>query len=220
MSMRRLLLPAIVVAALALPAPAFAQLDETSWGVSVGVAPLWKVPNQLTDLVPDTELDIKGYDLRIGIVRGRTFGGEWGVSLVHKRLSKDSVIAVQDGDGTVSVRPDDAEMLGVEVHRFFSFARIGRTQIGVNVGGGAAQLRGFLTGNLHGDGAADISATLGFRDLLSLAGADIRLFPLARAEVAVATLVGDRVKLRFGGGFNMPGVQVASITASVLLGND
>jgi hypothetical protein len=220
MSIRRLLPLLLFGAVVALPAPALAQLDETAWGVSVGVAPLWKVPSQLTNLVPDTELDIKGYDLRVGIVRGRTFGGEWGVSLVHKRLSKDSLIAVRDGDSTVRIQADDAEMLGVEVHRFFAFARVGRAQIGLNVGGGVAQLRGFLSGSLHGDQGADISTTVSFRDVFELAGAEIKAFPLARAEVAVAAMLGDRVKLRFGSGFNMPGIQVASITASVLLGND
>jgi hypothetical protein len=220
MSTRRWLLPVLFAVGIALPAPAFAQLDETSWGITVSVAPVWKVPSQLTELVPDTTLDIRGSDLRIGVVRGRTFGGEWGVSLVHKRLSKKSVIEVNDGGDVVSITADDAEMLGVEVHRFFSFARIGRAQIGLNLGGGIAQMRGFLTGRVQTDGGNDLSATVPFKDVFSLAGQELEYFPLARIELGVAALVGDRLKLRFGGGFNMPGIQIASVTASVLLGND
>lgn len=220
MSTRRFSLSALFALVVLAPAPAFAQLDETSWGVTVGFSPLWKVPTQFAELIPDTTLDIRGTDFRVGIVRGTTFGGEWGVSLVHKRLSQESVIVIDDGGDRISVTADDAEMLGIEVHRFFSFARIGRAQIGLNLGGGLAQMRGFLTGTVDQRQGGALSAQIPFKDVFSLAGQELEFFPLGRAELAVAALVGDRVKVRVGGGFNMPGIQMASVTVSVLLGND
>jgi hypothetical protein len=220
MTLRRWLLPVLFVAGMALPAPAFAQLDNTSWGIVVSVAPFWKVPSQLTDLVPETTLDIKGHDLRVGFVRGKTFGGEWGVTVVQKRISRESVIAVNDGADTVTIRADDAEMLGVELHQFIPFARIGRTQIGVNVGGGVAQMRGFVTAVATTADGGSVSATLPFKDFFTLAGAKFLYFPLATVELAGAAMVGDRVKIRVGGGFNMPGIQIGSVAVSVLLGND
>jgi hypothetical protein len=200
------------------PAPAFAQLDETSWGLTVGFAPVWRVPDQLADAFDAAELDLQGREFRVGLVRGTTLGGEWGLSLVHKRFSEKSKVAVRQSNDVISVVTNDAELLGVELHRFFSFARAGRAQIGVNVGGGLAQLRGFVTGTVDpGDGTA-IQAPIGFSELFTLTGRDIDIFPLARAELAVAAMIGDRTKVRVGSGFNMPGVQVISVSLSVLMG--
>ncbi|MBI4264118.1 MAG: hypothetical protein HY657_07070 [Acidobacteria bacterium] len=212
----------LVLACLAaVPRPALAQLDNPSWGITGSFAPLWKVPEQLGELFDAETLDIRGYELRLGLVRGTTFGGEWGVTLVHKRLSKESTVAIRESSGgVISVVADDAEWLGVELHRFFAFARVGRAQIGVNLGGGLAQMRGFLTGSVSTTDGADVEAPIAFNELFELAGREIDIFPLARAELAVAALVGDRVKVRVGGGFNMPGIQLASVTVSWLLGTD
>jgi hypothetical protein len=219
MMTRRLLLAIAFTATMMAPAQAFAQLDETSWGVTVGFVPVWQVPNQLANLFGDVALDISGREFRFGVIRGTTNGGEWGISLVHKRLSTDSVVRVDDGADVISFVTDDAEMLGVELHRFFPFARVGRVQIGANVGGGVAQLRGFGTGSVEGPGSA-LSAPIRFADIFELAGRDLDIFPLARAEIAAAALIGERVKLRVGGGFNLPAVQVVSVSVSVLLGRD
>lgn len=221
MAARPVVIAALVLACLAAaPDTASAQIDQPSWGITGGFAPLWKVPDQLGELFDADTLDIKGQEFRIGLIRGTTFGGEWGVTLVHKRLSKEGIVAVRQSNDVISVVTDDAEMLGVEVHRFFSFVRAGRAQIGLNVGGGLAQMRGFVTGSVDpGDGTA-IRARIGFSELFSLAGQELDFFPLARAEVAVAALVGDRVKVRVGSGFNMPGIQLASVSVSWLLGTD
>ena len=90
-----------------------------------------------TDLFDATTIDVKGPEFRLGIVRGTTLGGEWGVSLIHKRLSKESTVAIEGTDDLLTVVADDAEMLGVEVHKFIPFARAGeRVQVGLNLGGG------------------------------------------------------------------------------------
>ena len=205
---------------LALPTPAFAQLDNPSWGLSVGFAPLWKVPNQLKNVFGADTLDIRGQEFRVGLIRGTTLGGEWGVSLVHKRLANDSTVAVRQATGVISVVTNDAEMLGVEFHQFYPFARIGHVQIGINTGGGVAKMRGFVTGSVDPAGGTAVAAPIEFHDLFILAGRDIRILPLARIEVAAAGLIGDRVKVRVGGGFNMPGIQLASVSVSWLMGRD
>jgi hypothetical protein len=203
-----------------LPARAHAQIDDTSWGITAGVSPRWSMPGTLlAELFDATTLDVKGPEFRVGVIRGTTLGGEWGVSLIHKRLSKESTLEIEGSNDVLVVLADDAELLGLEVHRFFPFARAGEhVQIGVNLGGGIAQLRGFVTGSLRGVTSTDF--TLPFPEAFVAAGREIDWLPLARAELAAAALVGERVKVRVSGGFNMPGFQVVSLSFSYLLGQD
>jgi hypothetical protein len=202
------------------PLPAAAQIDDPSWGVTVGFSPQWSVPGDwLAGLFDATTIDVKGPEFRLGIIRGTTLGGEWGVSLIHKRLSKQSTVAVEGSNDLLTLVADDAELLGVEVHRFIPFARAGeRVQVGLNVGGGIAQLRGFVTGTYVGSTSTDF--TLPFHDVLGVTGRQIDWAPIGRAELAAATLVGERLKVKVSGGFNMPGFQVASVSLSYLLGED
>ena len=170
------------------------------------------------DLFDASTLDVKGPEFRVGIIRGTTLGGEWGVSLIHKRLSKESTIEIEGSNDLLTVIADDAELIGVEVHRFFPFARAGRVQIGVNLGGGIAQLRGFVTGVQLG--ATSSSFSLPFPEAFVVAGREIDWLPLGRAELGAATIIGERLKIRVSGGFNMPGFQVISLSFSYLLGQD
>ena len=202
-----------------LPARAHAQIDDTTWGITGGVSPQWSIPGDwLADLFDASTLDVKGPEFRVGVIRGTTNGGEWGVSLIHKRLSKESVFEIEGTNDTLTVVADDAEMIGVEVHRFFPFARAGRVQIGVNLGGGIAQLRGFVSGVQVGPTSTNF--TLPFPEAFVVAGSEIDWLPLGRAEVGAATLIGERLKIRVSGGFNMPGFQVVSLSFSYLLGQD
>lgn len=209
---------ALVTAISVVPRTASAQIDQPKWGITVGFAPLWSVPSQLGNLFDSDRFDIKGKEFRVGLIRGTTYGGEWGVDLVHKRFDKNSVVAIRGSNDVITVVTEDAEMLGAEVHRFIPIKRIGRAQIGANLGGGFAQMRGFGTGSVRIANGVDVEAPIRFADVLELAGRDISLFPLGRAELGVAALVNDRVKVRVSGGFNMPGVQLFSVSVSWLLG--
>ena len=205
---------------LVLPGRAQAQIDDTSWGITAGISPRWSMPGTLlAELFDATTLDVKGPEFRVGVIRGTTLGGEWGVSFIHKRLSKESTLAIEGSDDVLLVVADDAELLGLEVHRFFPFARAGEhVQVGANLGGGIAQLRGFVTGSYRGITSTDF--TLRFSEAFVAAGREIDWLPLARAELAAAALVGERLKIRVSGGFNMPGFQVVSLSFSYLLGQD
>jgi hypothetical protein len=218
--MQRWLAAALFLAGLLMmPAPAQAQIDDTSWGITGGVSPRWSMPGTLlADLFDATALDVRGPEFRVGVIRGTTFGGEWGVSLIHKRLSKESTIEVEGSRDVLTVVADDAELIGVEVHRFFPFARAGRVQIGANLGGGIAQLRGFVSGVQLG--TTSTSFTLPFPDAFVVTGREIDWLPVGRAEIGAATLIGERLKIRVSGGFNMPGFQVVSLSFSYLLGQD
>lgn len=217
---RVLFVCSLFVAVFATPSHAYAQLDEPSWGLIVGFAPIWRVPDSFKNVFGATQLEIEGLEFRGGLIRGTTFGGEWGVVLVHKRISEKSVIAVRQARDVISVVAEDAELLGVELHQFLPFARAGRAQIGAVVGGGLAQMRGFLVGTVRQGNTPPVETNLPFGQLFELSGRKLRLFPLGRVEIAVNALVGDRVKLRFGSGFNMPGIQLFSVSTSVLLGRD
>jgi hypothetical protein len=208
-----------VASVLLAPSRAAAQIDDTSWGITAGVSPQWSMPGEwLAGLFDATTVDVKGPEFRLGVIRGTTLGGEWGVSLIHKRLSKESTIEVEGSNDLLTVVADDAELIGVEVHRFFPFARAGRVQIGVNLGGGIAQLRGFVTGRQIGATTTDF--TLPFPDAFAVVDREIDWMPVGRAELAAAVLAGERLKVRVSGGFNMPGFQVVSVSFSYLLGQD
>jgi hypothetical protein len=210
---------ALCLALLIIPARADAQIDDTSWGITGGVSPRWSMPGTLlADLFDATTLDVKGPEFRIGVIRGTTLGGEWGVSLIHKRLSKESTLEIEGSRNVLTVVADDAELIGVEIHRFFPFARSGRVQIGANLGGGIAQLRGFVTGVQVG--TTPTSFSLPFPEAFVVAGREIDWLPVGRAEIGAATLIGERLKVRVSGGFNMPGFQVVSLSFSYLLGQD
>jgi hypothetical protein len=211
---------AVLACLVTLPSAAYAQLDDTSWGITAGFSPQWSMPGTLlADIFDATRLDVKGPEFRLGVIRGTTLGGEWGVSLIHKRLSKQSTVEIEGSNSTLIVEADDAELLGLELHRFFPFARAGQVQIGINLGGGIAQLRGFVTGALVVS-PTSANFTLPFADAFDLTGREIDWLPLGRAELAAAALIGERLKVRVSGGFNMPGFQVVSVSFSYLLGQD
>jgi hypothetical protein len=205
------------------PAAALAQIDQTAWGLTGGFSPQWKVPATIGGVFDSHDIDVSGRELRVGVVRGTTFGGEWGISLVHKRPRRDAAVSVEASDGEARFVTEDAELLGVEAHRFFPFARVGkRVQVGLNLAGGVAQIRGFVRGQYQpfDAQAQSFSALVPARDIFEYAGRTVDWLPIAKVELGVATMLGDRAKVRVSGGLNLPGFQVVNVTFSYLLGQD
>jgi hypothetical protein len=205
------------------PAVALAQIDDPAWGITAAFAPRWRVPTFIEGRFDVTSVDLTGRELRVGVVRGTTFGGEWGISLVHKRLSDTGAVTVDGSDGIARFTTEDSELLGVEVHRFFPFGRIGdRVQVGVNLAGGIAQIRGFVRGEYDpfSADAESFTATVPSREIFEYTGRDIDWLPIAKAQLAVAALVGERAKVRIGGGINLPGYEIVNVSFSYLLGRD
>jgi hypothetical protein len=114
------------------------------WGVGGSFAPTWTTSSKWGERLFNAQLaDFGGSEFRVGIVRGRSGSGDWGVSLVRKRLKTGSTV-VRDlsapGSSTTTYRAiADVWSTGVEVHGFLPFLSIGRdTQIGVILAGGVA----------------------------------------------------------------------------------
>ena len=233
--MKTVLVRAFVAAAVLVGGnnPALAQ--DSSWGVIGGLTPSWRVPdNAIKNLFDARAVDLSGSELRIGIVRGQEFGGDWGVSLINKKFKEGSTVTRQsDYDvadrGTfpalLGFTTTDTSLLGVELHKYANLATIkDRVQLGMVLGGGIGQLRG--TVNRHAEvfinqGEADIlnfNESVVASELFAPLGFEIEYVPLFRAKLAVSGIVAPGLKVRASGGFNMPGTQIFSISAIYYFG--
>ena len=119
-----------------LPAPAQAQgTNDSHWGVAASSTPNWTIAEPIRKLFFEEEGTIKGSEFTIGVVRGSTRGGDWGVSFVRKPF--------KDGSGEISsdrqcfdpaqrqcVTEHESTLTqgvylnGVQVHWFIAFATI------------------------------------------------------------------------------------------------
>lgn len=223
------IIAAILVVAFVFPAGASAQDQDSHWGVSGTIVPLWKVPTALGQVMKADQIDFTGSELRVGVARGRDLSGDWGVSFVRKTVKDGSrvVSRSKNGAGEDFYLTQGVALTGVEVHKFVPFATIkNRTQIGMNFAGGVAKFRGVVEsheqkGTFTFDPATQRSSVT-FREVVTMHDmreeVDIKVLPLARVEAAVAVLVAPGLKIRGTGGFNFPGYQVASVTFVYLFG--
>ncbi len=130
--------------------------------------PSWEIPSSLEpvatlhfseDDAAIKDLDLRGKEFRIGIVRGRMQSGDWGVSFVRRTFVDRHIEGYRSpgcqgggGAGGVVLQCEErwtnldrrgVMLNGVEVHKFIAFATISRlVQIGLNVGGGIASAQG------------------------------------------------------------------------------
>jgi hypothetical protein len=172
-------------------------------------------------------------------VRGKQFGGDWGVSLISKKFKEGSTVTRESEvdllQGTFPAlygfTTQNTSLLGVEAHKYANFATIkDRVQIGMVFGGGIGQLRGNVDRNAvvyDGTGTGDnlgqeimsyddvgIPAT----ELFAPLGFEIEWVPLFRTELAVTGMVAPGLKVRASGGFSMPGMQLFSVNAIYYFG--
>jgi hypothetical protein len=234
--MKTVLLRSLVAAAVLVGGSTPALAQDSSWGVIGGLTPTWRVPdNAIKNLFDARAVDLSGSEFRIGIVRGKELGGDWGVSLVQKKFKEGSTVTRQaDYDiadlgtfpATLGFTTTDTSLLGVELHKYANFATIkDRVQIGMIFGGGIGQLRGSV--NRHAEvvvNAGDVGRIENFNEtvvaseLFAPLGFEIEYVPLFRTELAVTGIVAPGLKVRASGGFNMPGTQVFSISAIYFFG--
>src|SRR5688572_15409508 len=57
--------------------PAGAQ-EESHWGVAGTFVPRWEFLQALEDVM-ERDIEMTGTDVRVGVIRGRQHGGDWGV---------------------------------------------------------------------------------------------------------------------------------------------
>lgn len=233
MTHRRLFLAAVFL--LCLPGAAAAQ-DGSHWGGIGSVTPQWKVPTQLETLFDGT-VDIKGTDFSIGIARGRSRSGDWGVSFIHKKFKDGSRVekieqecnfsngCFRDGD---SFTTRGVAINGLEVHKFIPFVRIrDRVQIGMNVAGGFGKFTGMLDkrefsaqpvtfppgGGRPTGRQTETSSSEPARELI-----DIPVFPIFKLQASVAVIASPAFKLRFQGGIDLPGYEFVSVVGVFFFG--
>lgn len=236
----RALLAALLL--LGCAAPAAAQTDAR-WGIAASVVPRWEFLELVEDPM-ERDVEMQGTDVRVGIVRGRDLGGEWGISYVRRQVDDDSVVVQQESlkcvardnlpdvcaRGTLH-RTRGANMTGVQLHRFFPIGTMARrVQVGAVVTGGIARLRGSAeqvqehlqvvrtppTGATTVTVASE-SSTVEARHIFDDTGlADY--IPIGGVEAAVAVIVAPGVKLRASSGVSFPGFHVFGVTIQYLIG--
>jgi len=222
----RLILAAFLIM-LASSASAQTDPEASHWGVSVSFVPTWNVPDFNEDLFAEPNIDMKGSEFRVGVVRGRDLGGDWGVSFVHKQINDGSSLDGRftncfgpAGCGTSGFRYvyRDVTLTGVEIYKFVPFVTIAqRAQVGMTFAAGVGQFKGTAREEAYDPfvGAGDEPATVSEVPAKELFIVDP--VPLGRVEISVAVIVAPGFKVRVGGGFNMPGTQVFTVSASYLI---
>jgi len=183
-----------VVCLLVSVTPAAAQ--QNVWGLSASLTPRWESPTGIAPIFRAEAVSVEGSDLQVGIVRGRSLGGDWGVSFIRKQVTAGGII---ERDGNRDVVDEGVEMTGATLDYFGVFTTIGnRVQIGVVSAFGAASITGTARRNN--------TETVEFREALTPLGYSWKVSPVARVELAVAVIATRQLKLRVSSGFSYPGV--------------
>jgi len=243
----------VIAAWLCVPAPAWAQTTDAAlapaeadsrshWGLAGSLTPHWQFLDILEDSM-DRIVDMTGSEMRVGIVRGKQLGGEWGVSYVKRSIADDSSFAQEKPKCLAGIsqpeicaagntyRTRGAFMNGVQLHRFFPVATIARrVQIGAVISGGVARIEGHADETQEhlqivvnpATGAATLAVaseerSVEAREMLSHTFV-AEYMPVGGVEAAVAVLVAPGVKLRVSGGAAFPGYHTVSVTAQYLFG--
>jgi hypothetical protein len=225
---RRLSAPAIpsvlFVFICLLPAPAAAQAApvpaRSHWGVTASFSPSAEAHEGYRELLYDFEGagSVKSSEFTIGLVRGSTRGGDWGVSFVRKPLKDGSQATDVDTDcfeptncGTFTYTKTmrNVVLTGVEFHWAPTFVTLAnRVQIGINIAGGIASASGdieevfineFTDPNFPDSTDTIVSPA---KEIL------IKPQPLGKVEVQGSVIATPAFKIRVAGGFNAPGYGV------------
>jgi hypothetical protein len=119
------------------------QKPRRFWGVSAAVVPHWREWSGVATTLFDAQrASFGGSELRVGIMRGRSQGRDWGVSLVSKGMKTGSTLVRELYGGSVendtySVTPGGVWLTGAELDMFVPFTKIGeRVEVGALLAGG------------------------------------------------------------------------------------
>lgn len=212
------------------------------WGITASVTPHWEFLRVLEDSM-DKVVDMSGDEFRVGIIRGKQLGGDWGVSYVKRRVVDGSSIVQEKPKclvgansaavcaGGSSYVTNGAFLTGVQLHRFFPVATVARrVQLGALVTGGIARIAGHadetqehlqvlvnpVTGGAQFTTGRE-TRSVDARAILSHTFA-AEYLPVGGVEGAVAVLAAPGVKVRVSGGVSFPGMHRVQVTAQYLFG--
>jgi hypothetical protein len=246
---------ALLALFLFVPAAGFAQappappVDVDRWGVQVSFTPKFEINggggaiDKLAEVMfesGDVGLDVSGGDLRIGLVRGRRLGGEWGVSYVHRSFEKDSTqggvetscnefndVTFCNSFGTEYLYTQGISLDAIEVNKLINFVTIKNVvQIGLDIAGGVGWMKGTaiqrdtdsnggFTGNPPPGSVITFPITVTETEVPASELLSIDPAWIGRVEASVGIIVAPQIKVRVSGGLNIPGTQLFSITGSV-----
>jgi hypothetical protein len=251
--MSRLL--ALVFAATLFPTLAAAQPEDPNrWGVAVGFVPEFSIKDgsgvlgKLAEVMfseGDKGLDVKGGDFRIGVVRGRRLGGEWGVSYVRRSFKDESrqggvetqcfpagfpaSSTICATNGLEYFYSNDVVLDAIEANKLIVFTTIKNVvQIGLDLGGGIGWMKGTaierttdsnFQGNINipPNSTVNLPTTVTEVEVPASTLVAVDPVPIGRVELSVGFLLGNNVKVRASGGMNIPGTHIFSVTGSVFL---
>lgn len=223
----------IVAAVLTCPTVVTGQDLDSHWGIQTSFAPNGMTLESLRELFLKGDGAIEAQEFTVGLVRGSSQGGEWGVSFVRKPFKNGTTVSnsysscVQQFCNSIAQAQvmREVALQGIEFHWFVPFTTIrNRVQIGLNLGGGAAGVSGTIdetvTFNSTFRQPNGQMARATNRDTFSERAKDAfewPIYPLAKLEAQAALLLTPAVKITVAGGFNYPGtgVRVGSV---ILLG--
>ena len=219
------------------PAPAPAQASPeppSSWGVFVNFAPSWKGSSTFTDIfLFDGEGTVEGSDFSIGLARGKTLGGHWGVGYTRKKYKDGTTLVQSESYSEPTYSNSSTETLvfhnvyldAIEFFSFIPFATIKeRFQIGLNVGGGAGFPKGTIDSTYVNVNTfippVGPPQTQTQTDIESGPAKDyiFGIQPLFKLEIVGAVIAARGLKVTFGGGLNAPSTFAFSVGAVYLIG--
>lgn len=230
----------VLFVGLGFAASASAQ-DESSWGVQVSVGPQWQVLPQVEKLL-QTHIDLTGQEVRVGIVHGRSLGGDWGVSYVHNKIADTSVIQTGGGlcdgypiaqyykcyDTGTSYRLHGVSFDGLEAHKYLPFVTIAeRVQVGANLAGGISWIKGSAEKKVVSVRTVNEMPTrlylVPVETVSSVIAADVikekggpSIIPSVRAEAVIAVIVTRGLKLKASAGIGALGYSKFNLSATYL----
>lgn len=217
--------------------------EQSRWGIIASITPRWQAPSQIEKVkIFNGAVYLDGSDFTIGVIRGRSQGGDWGISFVRQRWKDDSLVQdVEEQCGFINVASGclrsgtsyltrGVTVNGVMVHSYLPFVTIKRrVQLGVNLAGGIGQLQGDVEKHELSVVTDFVSrssraATGRQRDIVTTSPAKELakwpVLPLGAIQPALAVIIAPGLKLRVAGGFDFPGYSKFAVTGVYLIGSE
>lgn len=220
--------------------------EPTYWGVTSNLIPSWEFVPEIKKLFHANDIDLKGSEFKIGFVRGKEFGGDWGVSLIRKKISDSKIDVIGEICFRRGVYPNqhvacfkdgdvyfinNVYLTGVEAHKFVSFATIkDRVQIGMNFAAGLGTFQGevekhtfwvrqnYVFPNPVQRSQEEKIENVSANKAWEELGGKWPVSPLGKIELAVAGILTPGLKVKVSGGLNSWGVQRFSLGVTYFFG--
>lgn len=199
----------MALALLGMTTPAEAQSsDGTRWGAVVSFTPEWHMPSYQHEILDADVVTLRGDEYTVGVSRGRTSDGDWGLVFVRRRINDGGI--VRRGDETLTV-DGHGRMTGVMIYQYDKYFDAGPIEVGASYGIGA----GWTSGGARRDSPGQPSSRRDVADLFGRGGKAWSFVPLVRYELMAGAAINSHVKVRAGIGVLFPGHSRVTISAVI-----